>query len=390
MPSIFQSLMQDIGDGDMTEGVGPQYAVLSIRGKVFRVKYNGAEEIITIDHQGQRFAAPAFDVVILNASAARAKTYYKSGFVEGAADAPDCWSEDGVTPLAPLANRPLVEGRPCLDCRLCPMNAFGSKPKGPNDVEASNAKACADTRKIAIVPLDDNQNVDVGNARFGGPMLLRIPADSLKTLAEYSKKLQNVGYPYCAIVTRITFDQQVAYPKLAFQAVRAVTEAEAAQILAARNQPNVLEILHGAHSSAPQTQPQLAGPSPIPMDAVQQQPVLAAPVNVPANTIPQAVPLAPPAPATAAPFVPPAAPAPQTFVAPQQPAPQTFVPPAAPSVPTAPAPAPAFSVPAAAAPVTAAPFVPPATVLPTQSAAVPVNVSADLLSRVDSLLGRPG
>ena len=314
VPAIFQSLMSQMQQSELSQNVGAKFAVVSFKGKVFRIKHDGQENVVTIEHQGQVWAAPYMDVVIPLANANLSKTYYATGYAEGSDEAPSCWSEDGRTPLAPLENRPIVPqtGQHCTDCALCPMNQFGSKI---NEASGAKSKACADTRKLIVVPLDANNNVDTDNVKYGGPMLLRVPAASLQVFAEYDRKLTAMGVPYFAVVTRMQFDQTVAYPKFVLQPVRMVTEEEASRILALRDSPQVLTILNGAHSAAPA----LAAPQ----VAVQAaaQPVAEAPA---ATAVPVPMQAAPaPVPMQAAP-----APVPPVMAAMQEPAPAaTSVPP---------------------------------------------------------------
>ncbi|MFX8094606.1 hypothetical protein ABTK72_20245, partial [Acinetobacter baumannii] len=83
----------------------------------------------------------------------------------------------------------------------------------------SKSKACSDSRKLVIVPVGANGAVDFENLRFGGPMLLRVPPASLRAFAEYDAKLQAMGLPYYAVVTRLQFDQSQAYPRFQLAAV---------------------------------------------------------------------------------------------------------------------------------------------------------------------------
>lgn len=415
VPAAFHSLMQQMQASELSQNVGANYAVISIKGKVFRIKHGGVETPLTINLQGQEYAAPYMDVVIPLANPQLSKTYYASGYAEGSDEAPTCWSEDGRNPLAPLENRPKIPetGQPCHDCLLCPANVFGSKI---NEVTGAKGKACADTRKLVVIPLDVNGGVDAENARFGGPMLLRVPAASLQPFAEYDRKLQSMGVPYFAVVTRMQFDSTVAYPKFQLSPLRLVTEAEAQEILKLRGGQQVQAILAGGHSSAPA----LAAPVPTPVEHVA--PVTQAMHDAAPATMgfpaPTATPMPAAAPATAAPVpvapapVPPPAPATPAQPAPTHvpvappPAPPAVAPAAAPAAPapvaafpTAPAPAPAAAAPPAAfpgfpAPAAAPPQIPgqmaPQIAMPPQAAPAaeqaPATVSPELLGRIDQLL----
>lgn len=375
VPAAFHSLMNQMQNSELSQNVGANFAVVSIKGKVFRIKFGGTETPLTVNMQGQEYAAPFFDVVIPTANPQLSKTYYASGYAEGSDESPTCWSEDGRTPLAPLENRPrMANGQPVNDCLNCPLNVFGSKI---NEVTGAKGKACADTRKLIIVPLDAQGIVDTENARFGGPMLLRVPAASLQAFAEYDRKLQAMGVPYFAVVTRLTFDQTVAYPKFTLQPLRMVTEEEAQRILALRDHPQVQAILGSGHAAA------AALPAPAEA-AAPVQPAAPAPVAT-------AQPMPAPAPATAAPVqaAPASVPAPAPVPAPAAaPAPVQAAPAPAPAAaPTpvpvpmpAPAPAPTQADPAPA------PMPAPAAAAPATPAAAP-TIGPELLGRIDQLLG---
>jgi hypothetical protein len=390
VPAAFHSLMQQMQASELSQNVGANYAVVSFKGKVFRIKHGGTEYPITIQFNGQEYAAPFLDVVIPLANPALSKTYYASGYTEGSDEAPTCWPEDGRNPLAPMENRPIVPqtGQHCTDCLLCPMNAFGSKI---NQDTGKGGKACADTRKLVVVPLDANGNVDTENARYGGPMLMRVPAASLSVFAEYDRKLQAMGVPYFAVVTRMQFDSTVAYPKFQLTPARMITEAEANEILGLRNSQQVQAILGGGHASAPA----LAAPAPAELAA--PAPAAAPPAPM---AIPTAAPVAAPPPATAIPtpapvYAPPAPVAPAAPPAvPMAPPPAAF--PAAPPAPVQAAPAPTAAFPgfpalAPAAPAQMAPQIayPPATdtPAPAPAAAQPeMAVNPELLGRINQLL----
>lgn len=412
LPMGIQQLMSQMTQSELSAGVGPKFAVISVRGKVFRIKHEGNEQPIMIVHQGQQYPAPFLDVVLVKANAVMSKTYYKDGFTETSDSPPDCWSEDGINPLSPMNQRPLVlgpdgvTGVPCTDCRTCPMNAFGSRV---NTATGKGGKACADTRKVAITPAEDPANL-----RYGGGMLFRVPAASLGALAEYDRKLQAAGVPYFAVVTRVTFDQTVAYPKLCFDVVRMITDAEAAEVVQMRQDPRTDLVLQSGQASAP--------PAPAALPALANQAVPAAfsaapgaaplpppdahlypPTPAPAPAPPQQVFATPapaptpvyanpaPAPAYAPPAVAPAtfggaAPAPATFGAPAPaPAPAYAPPPATfGAPPPAPAPGGTFGAPPPAAAAPAYPTM--ATVPAPVSAGGPV-IDANFFQSIDRLIG---
>lgn len=272
---------------EMQQGIGTSFAVVSIKGKTFSIKYGGTDNPLMVSANGATFAAPFFDVVMVAASANLTKTYYKDGYVDGSDASPDCWSEDSITPAAPT---PVSS-----HCQTCPMNVFGSKV-GP---AGQKLKACSDSRKVIVVPAHDIENAD-----YGGPMLLRVPAASLGPLADYAKGLSAAGVPFFAVVTRVQFDANAAYPKLQAQAIRALSPEDAARVIELRNSDRVAQILLGSATTAPARAPALAAPvapaapaavaAPAPVVVAAPAPVVAAPPRpVPAPPAPPSAPVAP-------------------------------------------------------------------------------------------------
>lgn len=399
VPAAFHSLMNEMQNSELQSNVGTSFAVVSFKGKVFNIRYGGTSTPITVEMNGATYAAPFMDVVIIKAKAELSKTWYKHGYVDGSEDAPDCWAEDGVTPLAPLSSRPIDPrtGGPCTDCRLCPMNEFGSKVSA-NPNEPSKGKACADTRKLVVVPVGADGRMDAVNAKFGGPMLLRVPAASLRVFAEYDAKLQAMGVPYFAVVTQLEFDQTQAFPKFQLKAKRVLTDAEAMDVVRLRDSMQVRQMLDSGHAAAAAPNESVAAVAGQAVPAALQQattvpsPAAATPVPPPATPTPP-----PPPPPPATPTPPPTAPkGPQMTDAAtnsyeeykaagwtdQQLVEAGLMAAPAPS----PAPAPAAPVPppapAQAAPV---PPTPPTPAAPAAPASQPV-ASPSLLSNVDALL----
>lgn len=334
LPQAIHSVMDGMTSSEMQANVGVSYGVVTIKGKVFSIKYGGNTTPMTVQMNGSTYAAPFFDVVIPRAKSELSKTYYKDGYQDGSDAPPDCWSEDGQTPLGPMETRPIDPrtGMGCTDCRLCPMNVFGSKSSADG---SGKGKACADTRKLIVVPVDPvSGQMDGENIKFGGPMLLRVPAASLRVFAEYDQKLQQMGIPYFAVVTRLEFDQTQSFPKFVLKATRVLTEAEAIKVVEIRDSMQVKQILESGQTGAA---PQLAGPAPnVAVGAVAGQ-------NIPVSLQTAAPPLPPvvtPAPAPAPAVVSNVVPMPVTAA----PAPAPVPPPA--PVPVAPPPAPAAFPPA--------------------------------------------
>lgn len=188
------------------------FPVVSIKGKVFHINRGDEKTLITKPDDDE--AAGSIRVVILATNPNKSKVYYEHGYEEGSQDKPDCYSLDGVTP-ADDAEDPQAK-----KCAACPHNQWGSRITD----NGKKGKACADSMRLAIAAPD----------QLNDPMLLRVPAASLKTLGQYGAQLAKRGVEPIHVITKIGFDYNVAHPALTFKAVDFVDEdqlAEAEQVL---------------------------------------------------------------------------------------------------------------------------------------------------------------
>lgn len=262
---------------DLSAGVSGSFAVMSFRASRWRIKYQG-EETPILNSDGDPVAS--IEAVILKANPHITKNYYEQGYSEGAAEAPNCFSLDGVKPDASAPNRQAAT------CAQCPKNVFGSRitPAG------KKAKACQDNRRLALVPAND-----LDNETFGGPMLLRVPAASLADLAMMGKNLKARGFPYNAVTVRIGFDMEASFPKLTFKPIRPLTDDEAEKVRELLHDDRLERILAEAvelKDDAPAAEPEP------PADDLFEQPVQTKPKAAkPAAAKPAATKAAKPAPA---------------------------------------------------------------------------------------------
>lgn len=184
------------------------FPVVSIKGKVFHVQRGDERTLITKGEDGE--PAASLEAVIVAVNPNKSKVYYDQGYEEGSAAKPTCYSNDGLAPAAD-AEEPQAK-----KCATCPHNQWGSRITD----NGGKGKACGDSMRLAIAPPD----------QLNDPMLLRVPAASLKTLGQYGAQLAKRGVEPHHVVTRIGFDYNVAHPALTFKAVRFVEEHELAEI----------------------------------------------------------------------------------------------------------------------------------------------------------------
>ena len=255
-------------NSNFADGIRDAFPILSIKGKVFRARISG-QETPFIDPQTRQPIA-FLDLVMVNASRTLAKTFYIKGFAEGDMNPPDCWSLDSVRPDPSVANKVSPV------CGTCPMNAFGSRITD----NGKQAKACQDARRVAVVmphQINDPQAM---------VLMMRVPQSSLKNLKAYAQLLERHGMEPAGVITRIAFDYQEAFPKLLFNFVAPLVEAEYRKVIDMAEGDMVTGMLaapdfENAPSTAPVQQTGVAGLAP------QAPPVLAtAPILDTAGTAP--------------------------------------------------------------------------------------------------------
>lgn len=265
----FQAMAQAGMGMDLGDGIRGSFAIISIKGGKFRIKYKGEERILDMPHPqapndpSQRLPVSFIDVVIVKANPFLNKQFYAGKFAEGSNAAPDCYSLDGKVPS------PAIPQPQHTNCALCPKNQFGSMI-GDN---GQKQKACRDTKKLALVPL-----ADIRNAGMGGAMLFRVPPSSLKDLSIMSEALKGRGYPYNSVAVRIGFDTTVSHPKPTFQAIRPLTDDEADDVLEMFQSDSVAAVLADNDDVVPAEQQIPASAQFLQPNAVQA-PQAAAPVQ---------------------------------------------------------------------------------------------------------------
>jgi hypothetical protein len=166
-------------------GDGISYPRISTRASNYRLVEGGVETVV-----GQ-----TLNVVIIGANPKVSKQYYDKPF-SGEAEAPACFSDDGVKP------DPTIENPVHDTCAGCPHNELGSKitPSG------HKSKMCADQRHLAVLCAADPTKV------YG----LTVPVSGMKALREYFKELANYGLAPEEVVTELGFDSDASFPKITF------------------------------------------------------------------------------------------------------------------------------------------------------------------------------
>lgn len=241
LPSIYGDYLSDLDD--LAAGISSGFAVVSFRGKAWRVKWQGEETLI---RDKKKEPVRKLSAIIVGVSPALSKTFYEGAYEPGSTDNPDCASADGIRP------DPGVPNRQSDLCANCPNNQFGSQITA----SGSKAKACSDHKRLAIVPA-----ADVRNEAFGGPMLLRIPPASLQNLVAYVNLLKTHRVPPFAVVTEISFDPEAEFPKLVLTPVGKIQDNDILQtILEVRGHTSTDSILNGMSGGGSDLLPAIPGP----------------------------------------------------------------------------------------------------------------------------------
>jgi hypothetical protein len=201
MPSVFAGRSLPDMNKAAQQGLQASFAVIGYKGRNWRIKYRGNDELL---RDASNRPLSELEVVIVGISPHISKQFYNKRYQEGDAAPPDCFSVKGDRP------DPASPDLQCPTCAACPQNVWGSRITD----SGKKAKACQDSRRIAVVPYGD-----IANEAYGGPMLLRIPPMSLANLAKYTNKLDRYGAQPYMVRTMLRFDYDVAYPLIVFQEV---------------------------------------------------------------------------------------------------------------------------------------------------------------------------
>jgi hypothetical protein len=222
---------------EFSGGVQSGFPVISYRGKTWRVKQGGDEQVYT-DDDGD--AIQSIQVVMIRSNENLSKTYYKGKYKEGDNSKPTCWSATGIKP------DPNVPEPVSSSCQGCPMNVWGSRTSD----DGKKQKACQDVRRMAVIMDHELEAVVEGEKDIddAAVLLLRVPGASLNPLKDYvEKKLLPKGglLPYM-LVTRIGFDSDAAYPRFTFKGARFLDEDEFSTVEELRDSDIVKRIINEA------------------------------------------------------------------------------------------------------------------------------------------------
>ena len=173
---------------------------ISIKGSVFR-KIVGGKEVGAID---ERY----MNIIFVKLAHSPSRTYYNTGYVEGAKIGPTCWSNDSKVPDSE------VRGPQASSCDKCQWSVKGTGQNG-------KGTACRLSWRTAVV---------LPNDPSGDVMQLVIPAASCFgdedsgrwPFRAYVQMLANHNISAGRVITKMSFDTKAPAPRILFNPVSAV------------------------------------------------------------------------------------------------------------------------------------------------------------------------
>lgn len=163
-----------------------------------RISLKGSMFSAVVDGDASPITTGVMEVVIVGANPRLSKAWYAEAWNPDSENTtPDCFTFDGI--------KPNLDSRQPQNnvCAICPKNAWGSRVT-PQGVKV---KACSDKKRLAVV---------LTNALEGVVYLLEVTATALTGLNHYHRTLIMRGIAPEIVKTAISFDTNVAFPKLKF------------------------------------------------------------------------------------------------------------------------------------------------------------------------------
>lgn len=223
---------------------------LSPQGKIWTISIDGNKTQLLRNLDGDMVPVGVMKVVVLDFANRRGRAYYEGAYDPGNESAPICWSDDGVAPDETVPEE-IKSTKTSFKCDTCPMAAKGSKV-----TDAGKAvTACSQHRMLAVVPA---HKLDFQPLR----LKIAITSDFDKqspdaeaqgwyAFSNYMDYLKSRGVQHsAAVVTKMKFDANAAYPKIFFAAERWLTPEEIALVAPQVHNEDVKKLLGGTYTPA--------------------------------------------------------------------------------------------------------------------------------------------
>lgn len=236
MPAAFVAALNAVDDS-LAKGIGQSYGVIGYKGKTWSLRYRGEKKNIIRPDDGT--PSGHIDVIILSSAGQKSKSFYKQ-YDQGTSDGdrPICSSIDGLVPDQD------AQQKQSNACAVCPRNVW------KQDASGRRGRECTDYKRLAVLLMPYHTKPIMSGAPLIEPVFLRVPPDSLNSLAIMGETMGNQGFHYSSYITRITFDVQKAHPCMVFTPLQGLTEKEAPTILTLRDDPTTARIIGGDQQNA--------------------------------------------------------------------------------------------------------------------------------------------
>lgn len=235
---------------DLTQGVGPGIAKMSIKGKIWAI-VRGDDRQVVMNPKDPESPASFVGVAIVAASPNLSRTFYVKDFDEKAASMqPDCSSVDGIKPDNGV---PHPQAKTCA---ACPHAAYGTGQNG-------KGFRCPNHRRLVIAK--------PGEYTEEGLMLLNVPGGSLKNLRDFSMALDKREVDYDAVLTKLTFDSNEATPKIIFTPVGFLPEEHYKAVQELATSSAVQAILGSSEATVQGTEDAVASGDQVPDDTAAEK-----------------------------------------------------------------------------------------------------------------------
>lgn len=208
-------------------GVQGGFPILNYRAKNWSLKYQGNIYKFTREDDGS--ALTYLDVIIVGDSEYISKMYFAPGdWTEDSVDAPICTSIRGDVP-DPGVSAP--QSKTCVSCR---HYSWTTLPNG------RQGKPCQDHKRLAVLLMPAVTRKMLGSPLLE-PVYLKVPPASLIPLKAYGDMLRHEGFPFSAVVTRISFSQDKMF-QMIFTGQQVLSDKEADTVIPLLDDPRTQRI----------------------------------------------------------------------------------------------------------------------------------------------------
>ena len=243
------TIPQHVGDFFTAEGANIQERTsaptLGYEGKVWQITLDGEKtKLVKRTDEGDEEPLSTMRVVILDYAKRRGRALFEGVYSPDKISAPVCASDDGVTPNVS------IETPKSAKCDTCPMSVKGSKVSDSGKMLA----ACSQHRLLAVIPANNLEftplRMKIAVTSDYDKQSPDMEAQGWYAFTNYTDMLRSKGVSHtAALVTKMKFDPNAAYPKVMFSADRWLTAEEMARVVPVVRSDLVQDRLGHTHST---------------------------------------------------------------------------------------------------------------------------------------------